>query len=150
MTDATATAQNVTLDILNEFQEQIDVDKVYSLKEMKDVLSEIFKVKNIKPKKNTVKKEKTAKKAVKKTDDMDTETDEEVETKKKGRPTKVKLDKDGNEKAKRAPTAYNNFVGKRIKELKLEHPETKAVELMKMASISWKEMTQEQKDEYKQ
>lgn len=138
---------NVTLDIINEFQEQIDVDKVYSLKEMKDILSDIFKVKNM-GKKITTKTVKKSKKTVTSDDEMETDSDNEIK-KKKGRPVKVKLDKDGNEKQKRAPTAYNKFVGERIKSLKQENPDTKAVELMKMASAEWKEMSVEQKESYK-
>lgn len=69
--------------------------------------------------------------------------------KKRGRPANPpKLDKDGNVKTKRVPTAYNRFISIRIKALMQEHAGKNANELMTMASQEWGAMTKEEKAEY--
>lgn len=45
------------------------------------------------------------------------------------------------QKKKRTPSAYNVFIGERIKHLKLEHPESDGKVLMKMAIEEWKKRT---------
>lgn len=54
------------------------------------------------------------------------------------------------EKTKKKPSSYNMYVKAKIEELKKESPEKKAVELMAMAASQWKDLSQEQKDSYKQ
>jgi hypothetical protein len=103
----------ITTEIINEFVEQIDNDKVYDLKELKQILSDIYKTKTAKPKKAP------------------------------------KLDKDGNEKPKRAPSAYNNYMKIRIQALKQEQPDTNARELLKMAAGEWKLLDKKDQEKYK-
>lgn len=110
------------LDILNDFNSRIDTNKSYTLNEMKEILIMSYKSK------------------------MEQESDEDVPKRKRGRPLKVRLDKDGNPKTKREPTKYNIFVGRRIKELKQEQPETSAIELMKIASSEWQKLSKEEKE----
>lgn len=102
--------------ILAEFQAKVDTTKAYELKELKQILEDIYK-------------EKKTGKSVKK--------DAEVAATKKEKP------------AKRAPSSYNKFMSERIKALKQENMETNARDLMKMASLEWKVLSQEQKDAYK-
>ena len=111
-----------TSDIITEFNTLIDNDTEYTLKEMKTILTDIY---------NTNNGKKIYKKKVQNSDDDVNDTDNK---KKKT----VKLDKDGNVKQKRAPTAYNLFVKERMGELKKENPELKGSELMKMAAGDWK------------
>ena len=111
-----------TFDIITEFNTLIDNDTEYTLKEMKTILTDIYNTKNGK---------KIYKKKVQNSDDDVNDTDNK---KKKT----VKLDKDGNVKQKRAPTAYNLFVKERMGELKKENPELKGSELMKLAAGDWK------------
>lgn len=139
----------MTSEILNEFKEQIDEDKVYDLKEMTQILKDIYNTKMGK-KATKAKKPKEPKAETDAKAPSDNTDDEEEKPKKRGRPAKAKkLDKDGNPKEKRAPTAYNKFMSMKIKELKQENEETAASDLMKMASAVWKEMSQEEKDEFK-
>ena len=51
--------------------------------------------------------------------------------------------------AKRAPTAYNNFIKQRITEMKAEHTGTPAKELLGMAAAEWKNLSAEEKEAYK-
>lgn len=129
----------ITAEIINEFVEQIDTDKEYVLKELKEILSSIYKTKTVKPKSS---------KQSKKTIQVDSDSDEE-KPKKRGRPAKVRLDKDGNEKEKRTPSAYNIYVKQRIEALKMEQPDTPAKELMKMAASQWKLLDKDEKEQYK-
>lgn len=123
-----------TTDIINAFQEKIDTSKSYNLAELKQFLTDAYKAS--KPVKSKIAK--------------DSDESDEEKPKKIGRPAnKQKLDKDGNVKEKRAPTAYNKFMSERIKALKQENMETNAKDLMKMASLEWKELSQDEKDEYK-
>jgi hypothetical protein len=132
------TMAQVTTEIINEFVEQIDNDKVYDLKELKQILSDIYKTKTAKPKK-AAKKPKA-----------EQSSDDEEKPKKKGKSSKApKLDKDGNEKPKRAPSAYNNYMKIRIKALIQEQPGTIAQELLKIAAGEWKLLSDEDKAKYK-
>ena len=120
--------------IIEKFNEQIDVEKDYTLKELKDILTMLYK----KPKK-------IAKTVIMK----NSEESDEDKPKKRGRPAIVKLDKDGNPKEKRAPSAYNKYVAKFIKERKEEYPEKGAKEMMSIAAGVWKTLSDEEKAEYK-
>lgn len=124
-----------TSSIINAFNANIDTSKTYKLAEFKQILTDAYKASVVK---------------VKKVDANTDEESDEEKPKKRGRPAnKPKLDKDGNVKEKRAPTAYNKFISQRIKALKIDNNEINAKDLMKMASQEWKELSQDQKDEYK-
>jgi hypothetical protein len=60
-----------------------------------------------------------------------------------------KLDENGEKKPKRAPTAYNNFTSFKMKEIRSTDPSITAKEAMKKAAAAWKEMSDEEKNEYK-
>lgn len=147
-----ATEDVKTSEIVEEFVQLIDTDKAFDLKELKQILTEVYNTKmGKKTKKATPKADKTEKlvKAAPKAPADDTESDEE-KPKRRGRPaSKPKLDKDGNPKAKKPPTAYNNYVKETIIRLKQEQPTVPARELMGMAAASWKTLSQEEKDTYK-
>jgi hypothetical protein len=96
-------------DIITEFQNKIDNEKTYDLKDMTQILTEVYK-----------------------------------ESKKTGKKTKSV-----NITEKKAPTAYNNFMSERMKALKKETPDVSSKELMKMASVEWKDLTDEKKQSYK-
>ena len=117
---------SITNMIVKEFVEQIDNEKEYSLAEMKKILGEIYKTKS------------------KNASSSDSEIDIEKKTK---RTKKEKNDVEKNEK-KRKPTAYNNFVKERIKNLKTENPDTKAKDLLIMAAGEWKNLSDEEKQRY--
>jgi hypothetical protein len=137
---------STTANIINEFVEQIDIEKEYELKELKQMLSDIYKAKTS-PKKEA-KQPKKPKKDQQSSDEAD-ESDND-KPKKRGRPAKgPKLDKNGNEKAKREPSAYNKYVKERISALKTEKPETPAKELMLIAASEWKQLTKEEQEQYK-
>ena len=102
---------NIT-DIITEFQNKIDNEKTYDLKEMTQILTEVYN-----------------------------------ESKKTGKKTKsVNVSE---KKEKKAPTAYNNFMSERMKALKKETPDVSSKELMEMASVEWKDLTDEKKQSYK-
>jgi hypothetical protein len=125
-----------TKEIVEEFSTLVDMTKEYTMKEMKDLLGEVYNAKKGKPAKR-VKKD---------------ESDEDSDKQKKGKPSKkAKLNKDGTERKKRAPTAYNKYISMKSKELKAmeENAGKKATEIMKMAANSWSEMSEEEKEEYK-
>ena len=122
-----------TTEIIDEFNTLINKDQDYTLAELKTILSDVYKAKTGKKVgKKVVKEEKPAKVT------SDEEESEEDKPKKKGRPTKgPKLDKDGNEKKKRAPTAYNIFVKDKSAEMRKEHPEMSAKEAFTAAAALW-------------
>jgi hypothetical protein len=122
---------NTTTEIVNEFVQLIDTEKEYSLKELKEKLTEVYKTKTAK----------TAKKTAKKTEASS--SDDEEKPKKRGRPAKV------SDKPKRAPSAYNKFVKERIEKLKTERPEVAAKDLMRVAASEWKELSKEDQESYK-
>lgn len=120
-----------TAEIINEFVQLIENDKDYELKELKQMLSDVYKTK-------TTKKTKKAAKSEEQT------TDSQDEKPKKGRrPAKV------NEMSKRKPSAYNNYVKSQIETLKKEQPEVQAKDLMKIAATSWKTLSKEEQETYK-
>ena len=143
-----------TANIVNEFIEQIDTEKEYELKELKQMLTDIYKAKTEPIKEG--KQSKNPKKNLQSTNN-ENESEEICESdndndkpKKRGRPAKgPKLDKNGNEKAKREPSAYNKYVKERISALKAERPETSAKELMLMAASEWKQLSKEDQEKYK-
>jgi|688.fasta_scaffold00159_24 hypothetical protein len=127
-----------TTEIINEFVQLIENDKEYELKELKQMLADIYKTKTVKKKvQKTVSIQPTA----------DSEESDEEKPKKRGRPAKV------NNKPKRPASAYNNFVKERIMQLKIEQTgktePLPAKELMKVAAGEWKTLTKEQQESYK-
>jgi len=138
-----------TSEILNEFKELIDVNVEYTITELKKILSDVYKSKTV-----GTKASKTAKtvKVVKTATDSDGfDGSEDDKPKKKGRPMKTpKLDKDGNVKEKRKPTAYNTYIKKRIPELKEQNPSTPAKQFLTTAASEWSSLTKEEKEIYKQ
>jgi hypothetical protein len=54
------------------------------------------------------------------------------------------------DKPKKAPSAYNNFVKETITKLRSEEPDTPFSELMKKAAAKWKELTKQEQESYKQ
>lgn len=119
-----------TVKIVEEFVGKIDKTKAYTRKELIQTLTEIYK-------------------EAKKKEVIQKMTDEEP--RKRGRPIKIRLDKNGNVKEKKEktkPTAYNLFVSNRIKELK-KNQDTDARELLKMASAEWRNLSLEEKSYWK-
>jgi hypothetical protein len=132
-----------TTEIINEFVELIDTNKDYTLKDLKQILTEVYNTKAGKNKKK-------ADKPIKTTNVVpDTDSSDDEKPKKRGRPAKVKLDKNGDIKVKKAPSAYNIYVKQTIEAMKKENPATPAKELMGLAANKWKSLTQEEKDTYK-
>ena len=129
---------HMTTEIVNEFVQLIDNDKEYDLKELKALLSDVYKTKTAKPK--TAKAAKIPK--VTKSSD-DASDDEADKPKKRGRPAKEST------KPKREPSAYNKFVKERIEQLKIEKTDTPAKDLMKMAAAEWKNLTKQEQEAYK-
>ena len=128
----------VTAEIVNEFVQLIDNDKEYDLKELKALLSDVYKTKTAKPK--VVKVAKAAKAS--KSPDASSD-DEDNKPKKRGRPAKV------SNKPKREPSAYNKFVKERIEQLKVDKSDTPAKDLMKMAAAEWKNLSKQDQEAYK-
>jgi hypothetical protein len=137
---------NTTTEIVNDFCQAIDTDKEYSLKELKTILTDVYNSKN--GKKSKAKSPKIPKapspKPVSESSD-----DDEDKPKKRGRPVKAKLDKDGNPKVKKAPSAYNIYVKQTIETMKKDSPETPAKDLMAMAAGKWKALSDDEKAAFK-
>ena len=131
----------LTADIITEFTSLIDTDKDYDLKELKQILADVYNTKN-------GKKKSTKQVATAPVNNTDTDSDDD-KPKKRGRPAKVKLDKNGNIKPKKAPTAYNNFVKQAMEELKKQHPDVSAKELMGMVGPKWKALSKQEQETYK-
>ena len=53
-------------------------------------------------------------------------------------------------KPKRAKTGYNVFIAEHMKETKLEQPELKSVQHMKLACAAWKELDSDEQEKYKE
>lgn len=130
----------------NEFAELIDDDIEYSVKDMKDIITSIFK--NIQ---KDIKKNNNGKKTIVKntaTIVVDDSSDDD-KPKKRGRPAKpVKKDKHGNVVAKKAPSPYNLFVKEKIVEIRKEQPDVPAKERMSLAAAAWKELSEDDKAVY--
>jgi hypothetical protein len=126
-----------TTEIVNEFLQLIDNEKEYDLKELKQMLSDVYKTKT------TDKKIKKTTKKSDKTEKADNTDSEDEKPRKRGRPAKV------SDKPKREPSSYNKYVKARIEALKKEQPETQAKELMKIAASSWKTLSKEEQETYK-
>ena len=120
-----------TVAIMEEFTNIIDLNKSYTLKEIKDILSTVYKTKS--SKKNTS------------SDDEGSDGE-----KKQRRSKKEKLDKEGNVKPKKKPSSYNLYIKARVEELKKEDPTTTAIERMKTAASSWKTLSDDEKNAYKE
>ena len=118
-----------TTAIINEYVSIIDTEKEYTLKELRDILSEVYKTKT-----GTVKKTKKAKKDSD-ADSSDNEPKKRVNKKKDETKPKKKL------------SGYNIFVRKRMLEMKDEQPDGKL--RMAAAASEWKTLTDEEKLSYK-
>ena len=59
-----------------------------------------------------------------------------------------KVKKSKEDKPKRAPSAYNKFVAKRLPELRIETPGEKAKMYMSMAGAEWKALSDDEKKTY--
>jgi len=66
------------------------------------------------------------------------------------RVTKKRSTKNGDDKPKRKPSAYNIFIKTRVAELKLEQPDTPPKLFMSMAASEWKNLSDEDKNDYKE
>ena len=127
----------ITANIISEFVEQIDKEKDYDLKELKQILSDVYKAKSAKDKPVKQKEQ--------------SESDNEKDKKKRKAPTK---DAD---KPKRAPSAYNNYIKKRIQELKSEqdakdgddNTKLSVKELLKTSARELKLLDKAEQEKYK-
>ena len=138
------TQASKTAEIINEFVQLVDNDKEYDLKELKQMLSDVYKTKTTKVAKVT--KAKVLKTVVAPDADNSADSDED-KPKKRGRPAKV------SNKPKRPASAYNNFVKERITQLKAaqdgQSDPMPAKELMKIAAGEWKNLSNDQQESYK-
>ena len=116
-----------TSEIITEFVQLVDNDKDYQLKELKQMLADVYKTKTKKPKNIT---------------SGESDSDED-KPKKRGRPAKV------SNKPKREPSAYNKYVKERMEQLMAEQPDIPAKDRMKMAAADWKLLTKQQQEAYK-
>ena len=109
-----------TASVLAEFEKNIDIDLEYGLAEIKAILSTAYKTM----------KEANAPAKTKKLS-----ANGEVKAKKE----RVKRDRDadGNIIKKRAPSAYNIFVGEKSKEIRAENPGMNSKDVFKAAIALW-------------
>ena len=107
-----------TASVLAEFEKNIDIDLEYGLAEIKAILSTAYK---------TMKEANAPAKKL--------SANGEVKAKKE----RVKRDRDadGNIIKKRAPSAYNIFVGEKSKEIRAENPDMNSKEVFKAAIALW-------------
>jgi hypothetical protein len=137
-----------TAEIVKEFIELVDTDKEYDLKELKEMLTDIYKTKNgkkpAKPRQPKQPKQQAA--------GADTESDDEkpiAKAKAAGKKKAAKADKMQVEKPKKPPTAYNMFIKQRVVAIKEEQPDVPPKMRLSVAAAEWKTLSQEQKDAYK-
>jgi hypothetical protein len=132
-------------EVINDFAAQINDEKEYTLSDLKKILTDVYK------NKAEEKKQKKPAKIVADVKKVDTDEDsDEDKPKKRGRPpSKPKLNKNGEVKEKKAPSAYNNFVKAKIKELKPLNPEKTARDLMLIAAGQWKQLDKQEQEKYK-
>lgn len=127
---------SIAENIYTEFGEKLDMKKIYTHKELKQILNDVLKNNNLKTS-NTILMF------------QDESSDEEVQ-KKRGRPAnKPKLNAKGEIKQKRQPTAYNKYMKIKIEELKKTNPNITAKELLPMAASIWREMSDSEKEVFK-
>jgi len=112
----------LTQQIIEEFLQQIDIEKEYELKELKQILGEVYKTKTKKPK--TTKEPKQPK------NESDSKADKPV-------------------KPKRAASGYNKYIKQRIETLKAEQPEKHGKQLLIIAAGEWKQLSKQEQDQYK-
>lgn len=124
-----------TASIIEEFCNIIDVDRVYTEKEFKQILSDIYKTKMGKKKSTKVV--------------SDDSSDDESKTTKRGRPSKSKLDENGNIKPKKKPTSYNIFMKSKFAEFKMQNTDKNAKEIMALVAGEWKKLSDEDKAAFK-
>lgn len=124
-----------TAKIVEEFTKLVDMDHDYTINELKGLMSDVYKA-QMAGKKPIVKK--------------DSDTVSVDSNKKKGRPVKIKVNKDGSVKQKKPPSAYNLYVKGKYAELKHLHPDKKAPQIMSLAAAAWKDLSDEEKNIFKQ
>jgi len=138
--DASALTTPITADIVDEFVRRIDNNKDYNLRELKTMLSNVYKTKTAKPKTPKATKTLVAPKVVAAATSSD---DDEDKPRKRGRPAKVST------RPSREPTAYNKYIKQRIEALKIEKPDVSAKDLLMVAASDWNRLTKEEKETYK-
>ena len=127
-----ATSGNAsTIAIINEYVSIIDTDKEYTLKELRNILSDVYKTKTGTAKKST----KSSKKIINSDDSSDDE------------PKKRTYKKKDENKPKKKLSGYNIFIKERMLELKDKQPDGKL--RMAEAAAGWKDLTDEEKLSYK-
>ena len=119
----------ITVAIVNEFMNNVDVTNEYSLKELHGIISDIYKTKMGKSTKISKKN------AIKSNDDDD-------------KPKRTYKKKDNN-KPKKKTTAYNNFIKYKMPELIISEPNAKGTERMKIAGACWSKLSEEEKAKFK-
>ena len=120
----------MTIAIINEYMNLIDLDKEYTLKEFRSIFSDVYKAK-------TGTSKKTKKSTKKKSSDDESSDDE---------PKKRTYKKKDENKPKKKPTAYNMFIKERMLALKHEQPDGKL--RMAEAASGWKTLSAEEKLSY--
>ena len=105
-----------------------------SLSDMKKAIADIF---------NDIHSKKKSKKS---SSSDDSSSDEEKKTKKsKSKKTNANVDA----KSKKTPSAYNNYMKAKFSEFKEENPDKNAKEIMSLIGASWKTLSDEEKEGYK-
>lgn len=117
----------ITKFVLKDFNEKINTKNDYSLEQLQTILDISYNK------------------------HVDEESDDDDDQpKKRGRPVnKPKLDKNGEPKKKREPTAYNNFIKIKIQEIKSSNSDVKYNKLLPMVAEIWNKMTDDEKKQYK-
>lgn len=131
-----------TTEIITEFITLIDNDKEYTIKELKQIITDVYKTKNGVKKQRVVKSKKTDK------DEEVIDCDNEKIVKKSKKTAKSDK-KDKADKPKRLPTSYNNYMKIKGAEIKANDPSVKSTEIMGLIAIQWKLLSQDEKDSYK-
>ena len=142
-----------TAEIVKEFIELVDTDKEYDLKELKEMLTDIYKTKNgkkpAKPRQPRQPKQPKQPKQKAAGDDTESDDDKPLAKPKAGKKKAAKADKMEEDKPKRPPTAYNMFIKERVVAIKEEQPDVPPKMRLSVAAAEWKTLSQEQKDAYK-
>lgn len=132
-------AQPMIALVLTQFNKLVNIDNEYSLKELKDILGEVFKdvKKSIKDAEKEAKAAKAAKavKADKKPKKAD--NDDKADKPRKQR-TKRERDENGEIIKKREPSAYNLFIKEQSAIIKAGNPDLDSKAIFKMAIDEWK------------
>lgn len=111
--------------VVSRFNDQVKNGKEYSMDDLRTILVALYK----KPK-----------------DTVLVENDNSLPDMKSYQYNQPKTDK--TDKKKKKPSAYNNFVGKYIKDNKQQNTKKTARELMSLAAVEWKKLSKEEKLAY--